>query len=256
MRFDKADIAREEQEGTLFYTALHEIGHVLGIGTLWEVFGLLSGAETTDSVFTGLQATEEYNQIFGESATGVPVHNEGAPGSRDAHWLESLFLDELMTPDGGDKLSRITVASLKVMGYEVNLAAADPYTKPAGVSTLLAQPSNGSVNSPSRASYSYSRASIAQVSVPMEISLPLPPTATSVQPARRPALSAASTQIYEKAVDVALIAAYQRGNVEKSHDVLVRHETEDAGFSLVSASDQFFAQLGTSLSTSASPGRG
>ena len=144
-------------------------------------------------------------------------------------------------------LSRITVASLADLGYSVNLAAADPYAKPASVTTLLAQPSNGSVTSLSRRfAFLFPRRYRAG-SVSNGNLTAMRPTATSVQPVRRPALSAASTRFDKEVVDAALTTAYQRGNVKQSDDVFVRDERDVAEFSLVNANDQFFAQLGSGL---------
>ena len=46
MRFDIADINQLEADGTFGSVILHEMGHVIGIGTLWEQLGLLRGAGT------------------------------------------------------------------------------------------------------------------------------------------------------------------------------------------------------------------
>jgi hypothetical protein len=134
MEFDTADLVSLESSGQLYEVVLHEMGHVLGIGTIWQQLGLLTGAGTTNPRFTGAQATAAYNALFGTNATSVPV--EGLPseaGSRDSHWRESVFGAELMTPyisGAGNPISRVTVASLADLGYTVNLAAADAYTPP------------------------------------------------------------------------------------------------------------------------------
>jgi hypothetical protein len=63
----------------------------------------------------------------------VPVENTGGPGSRDSHWRERVFRHELMssviagTPN---PLSRLTVASLGDLGYQVDLGAAEPFRLP------------------------------------------------------------------------------------------------------------------------------
>jgi hypothetical protein len=88
-----------EANGTLFDVILHEMGHVLGIGTLWEARGLLIGKGGADPCFIGPSATAAYNSIFGQTASCVPVANEGAPVSRDGHWRDSLFGNELMSPN-------------------------------------------------------------------------------------------------------------------------------------------------------------
>jgi hypothetical protein len=136
MQFDTADMANMEQNGILFGVIMHEIGHVLGVGTVWRNLGLLVGAGTANPIFIGAQATAAYNQIFGTSAQGVPVENSGGPGTRDAHFRESILDSELMTgyaEYGAMPLSRITIGSLADIGYQVNFAAADAYARPTSV---------------------------------------------------------------------------------------------------------------------------
>src|SRR4051812_41608405 len=48
MCFDSADLNAMEATGTLWEVIMHEMGHVLGIGTIWSALGLLAGAGTTD----------------------------------------------------------------------------------------------------------------------------------------------------------------------------------------------------------------
>jgi hypothetical protein len=136
MQFDSADMASMISNGTFLGVILHEMGHVLGIGTLWTTKGLLSGRGGSNPIFTGVQATAEYNSLFGTTARGVPVENTGGSGTRDAHWRETVFGNELMTgwvgPGNELPMSRITIASLADLGYTVNLAAADSYVPPAG----------------------------------------------------------------------------------------------------------------------------
>lgn len=130
MEFDTADLAQLEASGGLYSVILHEMGHVLGIGTIWQQLGLVTGVGTNNPRFLGPQATAAYNQIFGTNATGVPVENTGGAGTRDSHWRESVFNNELMTGflnAGTNPLSRITVGSLADMGYQVNMNAADNY---------------------------------------------------------------------------------------------------------------------------------
>ncbi len=131
MEFDTADLAAMEAKGSLLSVILHEMGHVLGIGTLWERRGLLSGAGGSNPRFIGAQATAAYNQLFGVQDTGVPLEDSGSAGTRESHWRDSLFRNELMTgwigPGAALPLSRVTVASLADLGYRVNLAAANPF---------------------------------------------------------------------------------------------------------------------------------
>jgi len=142
MEFDTADMARMEANGELFAVAMHEMGHVLGIGTIWAQLGLVQGAGTSNSRFVGAQATAAYNAIFGRNEAGVPLETGMGPGSNDSHWRESLFGAELMSPAINSRVanpaSRVTVASLADIGYQVNLNAADLYTPPAGGAALVA----------------------------------------------------------------------------------------------------------------------
>lgn len=148
MEFDSADLAAMEADGSLLNVIVHEIGHVLGIGTLWQAKGLLVGAGTNNPVFTGRQAVAAYNSIFGTNATGVPVENGGGGGTRDSHWRESTFNNEIMTGyinAGSNPTSRITVASLADLGYTVNMAAADTFMRP-GSASAVTSGSNSSNN--------------------------------------------------------------------------------------------------------------
>jgi hypothetical protein len=136
MQFDSADLAQMEADGTLDDVITHEMGHVLGIGTLWSRKGLLAGSGTDDPTFTGAGAVAEYATLTGAAETGVPVENTGGAGTREGHWRESRFGDELMSgfiAAAGNPLSRLTVASLGDLGYVVDLDAAEPYSLPAAV---------------------------------------------------------------------------------------------------------------------------
>ncbi|MFI8193256.1 leishmanolysin-related zinc metalloendopeptidase [Streptomyces sp. NPDC085946] len=134
MRFDSADLARMEADGTLVDVITHEMGHVLGIGTQWTDFGLLKGAGSQNPTFVGAGAMAEFAALLGEEdPVPVPVANFGGPGTQDSHWREAVFVHELMSPfiSGADNpLSRMTAASLGDMGYQVDLAGAEPYELP------------------------------------------------------------------------------------------------------------------------------
>ncbi|MBI4539705.1 MAG: Ig-like domain-containing protein [Gemmatimonadetes bacterium] len=133
IRVDTGDLSRMESEGTLNDVVLHELGHVIGIGSLWGQFGLLVGAGTEDPYFSGANAIASFRAAGGSHASGVPVENTGGSGTRDAHWREAVLRNELMTgviDIGGNPLSAISIASLRDIGYTVNLAAADPYAVP------------------------------------------------------------------------------------------------------------------------------
>ncbi|MFG2872661.1 leishmanolysin-related zinc metalloendopeptidase [Streptomyces sp. NPDC048338] len=133
MRFDSADLAQMEEEGTLLDVITHEMGHVLGIGTVWDTFGVLKDFPGPDPTFVGPGAMEEFGRLRDTGPLPVPVANVGGVGSAGGHWRESVFDNELMSPniDGAhNPLSRLTVASLGDLGYQVDLDAAQDYALP------------------------------------------------------------------------------------------------------------------------------
>ena len=143
MQFDTADLDNARSGGFLNPVILHEIAHVLGFGSLWNFngedglgpFQLRSGTGGTDPRFLGALAIDRYQAIGGEDAT-VPV--EGRPsqaGTRDAHWRESVFGDELMTgfiSRGENPMSSVTIGSLGDMFYAIDLSEADPFSLETG----------------------------------------------------------------------------------------------------------------------------
>ncbi|HEV8648110.1 MAG TPA: leishmanolysin-related zinc metalloendopeptidase [Actinomycetes bacterium] len=134
MSFDIADLAKMEANGTLNDVITHEMGHVLGIGTLWERKALLKRAGTSNPTFAGPGAMEEYRVLrHAQRRRRVPVENTGGPGTADGHWRETVFRSELMSgfiAAPGNPLSRMTTASLGDLGYQVDLDAAEPYALP------------------------------------------------------------------------------------------------------------------------------
>jgi hypothetical protein len=149
MRFDSDDLELIETEGLLARVILHEMGHVLGFGTLW-IGGLLADPSLPDPLgkdphFTGAQAIVAFDAIGGSSYTAgkVPVQNTGGAGNADAHWRDSVFGRELMTGfinAGVNPLSSVSVASLGDLGYIVNPSAAESYTLSPSFRELLVAP--------------------------------------------------------------------------------------------------------------------
>ncbi len=137
MRFDSADLARMEAESSLMDVIVHEMGHVLGFGTLWSAkfLNLIEGEGFENPVFLGKNTIREYRQLTNDdNVSSVPVANTGGKGTRDGHWREMVFDNELMTGfiDLGDNpLSRLSVAAFDDMGYNVDYDAADTYRLPA-----------------------------------------------------------------------------------------------------------------------------
>ena len=137
LTLDTNDVDRLEAGGRLVDLILHELGHALGFGTLWTGKGLLANPSAgnlgADTHFTGPNAIGAFDAIGGATYTGgqkVPVENRGGTGTRDAHWRTSVFANELMTGTlitGANPLSRVTVASLQDLGYQVDELGADVF---------------------------------------------------------------------------------------------------------------------------------
>jgi len=137
MQFDSADITSMVNNGTFMDVVLHEMGHVLGIGTLWSTMGLKS----TFTTYNGAGALEAFRQLSGNPGAGtVPLESTGGTGTAGVHWSDSVFGNELMTgfiSGRPNPLSIMTIGSLRDLGYTVNYGAADPYTMPGRLESSL-----------------------------------------------------------------------------------------------------------------------
>ncbi|MCU7549891.1 hypothetical protein OCK74_12235 [Chitinophagaceae bacterium LB-8] len=142
MAFDSADLQQMERDGTLKDVITHEMGHVLGVGTVWGFKSLLKRAGTSNPTFIGPNAMREFGVLRGSRPKAVPVENTGGPGTADSHWRETVFRNELMTGfvgAAGNPLSRMTVGSLEDIGYVVDMNAAEAY----GLPNLMALAESG-----------------------------------------------------------------------------------------------------------------
>jgi len=165
MKFDTADVGSLVTSGQLNEVVLHEMGHVLGFGTVWNMpspffnFNCLQLASNPpgtllDTYFAcasgGVNAAAVFDSIGGTSYTGagqtvgghvVPLENcANAPviypicagGTVNSHWRETVFGNELMTGfinSGTNPLSVVSVAAQQDIGYTVNYDGADPYAQ-------------------------------------------------------------------------------------------------------------------------------
>jgi hypothetical protein len=133
MQFDEADINSLGNGGSLQDVITHEMLHVLGVGTFWNMEGLLSNYNTATVGYMGTGGVSGCRTTGGTSscAITVPVENTGGAGTANSHWRESIFGSELMTGyanAGPMPFSIMTVRSLADIGYTVNTAGADPYS--------------------------------------------------------------------------------------------------------------------------------
>jgi hypothetical protein len=142
MRFDTADLASLEARGQLEAVILHEMGHVLGIGTGWDDLDLIDDPScdptcvTTpplvDTRYTGADAVSAWVGLGGIG--DVPIENSLGFGSSDSHWREDGDLaTELMSPilSSTNAVSVVTLQSLEDLGYSVGPdSRADTFTLP------------------------------------------------------------------------------------------------------------------------------
>ena len=124
-----SDVLDRLGEDELFYTAAHELGHVLGIGTIWYrsdgLPALISRSGTTN-IFVGPQANAQFNLIDNRAVYTGPT----VPISTDrGHWDPRVLLLELMEPFARSttRFSRLTVGAMGDMGYVVNARSWDRY---------------------------------------------------------------------------------------------------------------------------------
>jgi len=137
MTFDEADLASLESNSLLEPVILHEMGHVLGVGSTWDQLELRSGSCTEDPVFVGEGAIEAFLAADGNLYSGdpVPIEDQGDPGdgTNCSHWRETVMGSELMTGFinlGDNPLSAVTTESLGDQGYIVDGTLSDTYVLP------------------------------------------------------------------------------------------------------------------------------
>ena len=139
------DVVKKDGKSLAYYTILHEIFHVLGIGTLWD--SLVNDSRE----YTGVNALREYrNAIENQALAFIPIEDDGGIGTADGHPEEGTGVvrvkngitypgidRELMTgySESADNepmiLSRITVGFMEDLGYTVRYEGADEMLYPA-----------------------------------------------------------------------------------------------------------------------------
>ncbi len=128
------------ERADLEITGLHEVGHVLGFGTVWDNLGFLQELDG-DTHFSGPLAIAAFDDAGGTGYTGAKVPVKKMDGG---HWRSPAIDFELMSPPGGPYLSAITVQSFADLGYGVDVTQADAYTLPgatAGAKIATSPPS-------------------------------------------------------------------------------------------------------------------
>ena len=126
MKFDIDDFNIMSYED-IELVILHEMGHVLGVGTFWKNYKCGMECENGNRVYSCTNAVEEYKKLMNTSAI-LLLQNETC-----SHWSESAFASpdssELMTPYFEaykyQPITKVSLGALKDLGYSVNMDAAD-----------------------------------------------------------------------------------------------------------------------------------
>lgn len=126
MRFDTGDL-NSLSSAALEAVIVHEMGHVMGIGTLWDYNNdLYTSGEFYKQ---NSKAQEKWNEI---GCTGrLPVETDGGQGTAGGHWDEDCLQNEVMTGYLGESsgiFSAITIGTLEDLGYTVDYSAAEPFS--------------------------------------------------------------------------------------------------------------------------------
>jgi hypothetical protein len=163
IEFDTADVSALIASNTLYGAVLHEMAHVLGIGSLWEDNNNVNNTNYQlylpgSGQYTGTHALAQWRSEFNQpGATYIPVELAGGNGTAEGHWNENDFglgatgiisadtgLDlsqELMTGWASSTffISRATLGALEDLGYIVD------YSKAGVVNHVVTVPEIGSL---------------------------------------------------------------------------------------------------------------
>uniref|UniRef100_A0A6C0FA56 Uncharacterized protein n=1 Tax=viral metagenome TaxID=1070528 RepID=A0A6C0FA56_9ZZZZ len=148
---------RSDNQSALYHVLLHEIGHILGIGTYWNMNGSPVSSYSDNGVtkyyYTGENALREYKSYIPEishTIIGLPIEDNGGSGTQNVHpeegkegtassdnrYINGYFhpgLDnELMSGwmesfPSSTPLSRISLGFLEDMGFGVDYNQVDNF---------------------------------------------------------------------------------------------------------------------------------
>jgi leishmanolysin len=156
MSLNSATLSSLASNGMLDDVLEHEMAHLLGFGTVWDLDGFLHDTTTSDPWFSGPDAEAAFQKALPSYRDKiVPVEANGGSGTTLSHWRESVMTNELMTGflnPGANPLSSVTIESMADLGYTVDVSAADPWPTPtSGASAAVGATAPASVAAPGSA---------------------------------------------------------------------------------------------------------
>jgi len=136
IRIDADDLPMLQAMDDLSVLLTHELGHCLGLGTLWDARKLMSPEPIRPIVYEGKQGNLGHQEVGGDGENAL-VEDEGGPGTARVHWKESVYGEELMTSTHSSSavVSVMTIRALIDLGYQVDLSQADHFEVPLRSST-------------------------------------------------------------------------------------------------------------------------
>ncbi|HKT59880.1 MAG TPA: leishmanolysin-related zinc metalloendopeptidase [Gemmatimonadales bacterium] len=142
MSLNSTTLTSLANSGLLNDVVTHEMAHLLGFGTVWDLDKLLQDSTTQDPWFSGPEAQAAF-RMADPSYTDkvVPVEAGGGAGTTLSHWRESVMTNELMTGfinnPGPNPLSAITIESMADLGYVVDVSKAEPWPTPGSMTAAV-----------------------------------------------------------------------------------------------------------------------
>lgn len=136
---DSADIISDIDE--MIEIIMHEIGHVMGLGTIWTPGVTYLEIGGIDGYPYQKENANAAHVAYGGVGANARVENQGGSGTAGSHWKEAVYDNELMTGyvegDGiRNIMSRVTLGALRDIGYEIDLQSADHYRLPGSARRL------------------------------------------------------------------------------------------------------------------------
>lgn len=125
IEFEQSDLNTAIDNEIFEDLLLHEMAHMLGLGTKWDATDIDMQIDASTKSYIGANAVAAWRDI---GCTGdLPVASE----SDLSHWNEKCLVNEVLTPTLRFRtkalVSSMTIGALKDLGYEVDESQQDAY---------------------------------------------------------------------------------------------------------------------------------